>query len=514
MKKTLRKIFLISVISFPSLMYGEYLKAQEGLEFVVLATQNPGEAGARVFRLKDGDPLESGGGFRIKLKPQQKGKLQVTFDSGQGKTITLGKSLNIEKGAELILPDKNKWYTLDRNTGSETIVFEIEDVEGTKAINKFRIQHIDPLGIVNIDIKDLAQNQEFAIKNKEVEQVSARRLKSISLRGASKLLDKINSANFERDVIQTRGVGNRIYRQYSAAVVFLSTEDEGTGSGFILKNGDIITNWHVIKGYQRVSVYLKSPFEIENPSEEVLIADVVEYNTVKDLALLKVVDFSYKHHSVELGESKDIEIGAEVHAIGHPEGGMRWSYSKGNISGYWNYEWELDSGVKFNQHVIQMQAPINPGNSGGPLFNNYGKLIGIVSSGREDKQLINFAVAVDEIRTFLKKPQQEYRNNKQKEAIVMTTEDLNNDGIADVKNLDTDGNGVPDKFYHDENFDGTFEYVILDGNENQIFDGYGYDTDSDGLINWYRLDLDEDGKIELYGFDDNQDGEIDRYSKR
>ena len=97
MKKTLRKIFLISVISFSSLMHGEYLKAQEGLEFVVLATQNPGEAGARVFRLKDGDPLESGGGFRIKLKPQQKGKLQVKFDSGQGKTITLGKSLNIEK---------------------------------------------------------------------------------------------------------------------------------------------------------------------------------------------------------------------------------------------------------------------------------------------------------------------------------------------------------------------------------------------------------------------------------
>ena len=64
MKKTLRKIFLISVISFSSLMHGEYLKAQEGLEFVVLATQNPEEAGARVFRLKDGDPLESGGGFR------------------------------------------------------------------------------------------------------------------------------------------------------------------------------------------------------------------------------------------------------------------------------------------------------------------------------------------------------------------------------------------------------------------------------------------------------------------
>ena len=503
---------MILVFSSFLMLHGEGIKAQEGFELIVLATQNPRGADARVFRLKNGDPLESAGGFRIKLVAQKKGRIKVKLNSSQGGTITLKELEGIEKGDELILPDRNKWYLLDRHVGTETIVIEVEDSTGSKNINKFKIQHINP-GEIGDDTKDLANNLKVTVKNKENKKDPEKTLKSISLRGAGKLLDQINSPNEARKAL-TRGIGSWIYRQYSNAVVYIVT-DGMTGSGFILKDGSIVTNWHVIRGYKKVAVYLKSDLESENYSGEFLVGKVVNFNKFKDLALVKVVGFSEKYQSVELGQLTDVEIGGEVHAIGHPVGGMFWSYTKGNISGYLKgYEWQLEGGPKFNQNVIQTQAPINPGNSGGPLFNNNGKLIGIVTWSAKKLQLMNFAVAVDEIRTFLNKPQQEYRSSEQRKPDLLSYKDINKDGSRDFLVLDTDHNGIPDRVLVDKDFNGTFEYVMLDENENNIIDGVGFDTDNDGYPDMYRLDLNEDKKPDLYGFDDDQDGEIDRYSRR
>ena len=78
---------------------------------------------------------------------------------------------------------------------------------------------------------------------------------------------------------------------------------------------------------------------------------------MKDLALVKVVGFSKKYQSVELGQLIDVEIGDEVHVIGHPVGGMFWSYTKGNISGYVKgYEWKGD-GQKYNQILMNPWMP-------------------------------------------------------------------------------------------------------------------------------------------------------------
>ena len=513
MKEVLYKISMILVLSSFLMLHGEGIKAQQGFELIVLATQNPEESDLRVFRLKNGDPLESAGGFRIKLMAQKKGKIKVKLNSSQGGTITLRESGDVEKGSELFLPDTDKWYLLDRHAGTETIIIEVEDTKGSKDINKFRIQHINPVEIGD-DTKDLANNLKVTVKNKKNKIDSEKPLKSISLRGAGKLLDQINSPN-EAGAARTRGIGSWIYRQYSNTVVYIETEGGMSGSGFILKNGDIVTNWHVINGHKKVAIYLKSDLERENYSGEFLVGKIVNFNKVKDLALVKVVGFSNKFQSVELGNLIDVEIGDEVHVIGHPVGGMFWSYTKGNISGYLKgYEWQMDGGQIFIQNVIQTQTPINPGNSGGPLFNNNGKLIGIMTWMAKGKQLMNFAVAVDEIRTFLKIPQKEYATTEQRKPQILFFDDLNKDGKRDVLSLDTDHNGIPDRVLFDRDFNGTFEFIILDENENKIPDGQGFDTDNDGYPDMYRLDLNEDKKTDLYGFDDDQDGEIDRYSRR
>lgn len=515
MREILNKLLMISVLLIPMMIHGEDIKAKHGLELIILATQHPGKSDARVFRLNDGDPLESSGGFRIKLKSQISGKLQVKFISSQGESMTLRESIDFEKGDELFLPDKKKWYTLDRNTGIETIIFELDDFSGASEKTKFKIQHINTPEIVIKNLKEVVKLQNVDKKKKGKDKYSNSPFKSISLRSGSKLLDRINSQN-KSDEILSRGIGSWIYRKYSHAVVFLATDSDGmSGSGFILNNGDIVTNWHVINGFEKVAVYLKSDIERENYSGEFLVGKVVKFNKFKDLALVKVVDFSNNYQSVDLGELKDIEIGDEVHAIGHPNGGMLWTYTKGNISGYLkDYEWQLDGGPVFNQNVIQTQTPINPGNSGGPLFNNNGKLIGIMTWSATKLQLMNFAVAVDEIRSFLNIPQKEYRTSPEKKPEIIDYDDLNKDGKRDVLSLDTDHNGIPDRVLIDKDYNGTFEFVILDDNENQTPDGVGFDTDQDGFPDFYRLDLNEDNKLDLYGFDDNQDGEIDRYSKR
>ena len=113
MKEVLYKISLILVLSPFLMLHGEGIKAQQGFELIVLATQNPGRTDARVFRLKNGDPLESAGGFRIKLMVQKKGKIKVKLNSSQGGTITLRESGDVEKGSELFLPDTDKWYLLE-----------------------------------------------------------------------------------------------------------------------------------------------------------------------------------------------------------------------------------------------------------------------------------------------------------------------------------------------------------------------------------------------------------------
>ncbi len=73
MKKEMYKISTILVLSTFLMLHGEIIKAQKGFDLIVMATQNPKGSDPRVFRLKNGDPLESAGGFRIKLLAQKKG---------------------------------------------------------------------------------------------------------------------------------------------------------------------------------------------------------------------------------------------------------------------------------------------------------------------------------------------------------------------------------------------------------------------------------------------------------
>jgi S1-C subfamily serine protease len=194
----------------------------------------------------------------------------------------------------------------------------------------------------------------------------------------------------------------QIYRTISPSVVAIRTGD-GLGSGTLIgSTGDVLTNRHVVNGSSPIYVIFKPSIEGREPSrEEIKLGQIVRYDEIADLALVKVAEAPQGRTPVRLGDGSDISIGADVHAIGHPSG-EGWTYTKGVISQYrLGYDWEA-KGEKIKHHadVIQTQTPINPGNSGGPLISDSGTLIG-VNSFKATGEGLNFAVSIDDVKRFL-----------------------------------------------------------------------------------------------------------------
>lgn len=143
-----------------------------------------------------------------------------------------------------------------------------------------------------------------------------------------------------------------------------SEERHSLGSGFIIsKDGYILTNAHVVDGADEIVVRFNDHRELE--------AELVGSDTKTDVALLKVDANNLP--ALNIGMSKDLEVGEWVAAIGSPFG-FDHSVTAGIVSAI-NRTLPSDSYVPF----IQTDVAINPGNSGGPLFNLQGEVVGINS---------------------------------------------------------------------------------------------------------------------------------------
>ena len=123
----------------------------------------------------------------------------------------------------------------------------------------------------------------------------------------------------------------QIYRTISPAVVLIVTKD-GLGSGSLLSTGgDVITNYHVVKGLANVAVVFKPSAEGTEPSrDDIKAGQVVKYDEIADLALIKVADVPPGRNPIRLGGDEEISVGADVHAVGHPTGEL-WTYTTGII---------------------------------------------------------------------------------------------------------------------------------------------------------------------------------------
>ena len=138
------------------------------------------------------------------------------------------------------------------------------------------------------------------------------------------------------------------------------------GSGFILKDNYIMTNFHVVEDASEVIVSLSDRREF--------IAEVIGVDPLSDLAVLEVKGKNLP--SVDVGNSDELKVGDWVIAIGSP-----FSFDFSVTAGIVSAKGRSIQNNNIGNYVpfLQTDVAINPGNSGGPLFNLDGEVVGINS---------------------------------------------------------------------------------------------------------------------------------------
>src|ERR1700733_9063393 len=166
---------------------------------------------------------------------------------------------------------------------------------------------------------------------------------------------------------------------------------EGQGSGFVIdKEGHVLTNYHVIADARQVEVTLHNRKKYK--------ATVVGTDPAHDLAVIQIK--APELTPAVLGDSRNLQVGQKVYAIGNPFG-LAGTMTRGIVSSIRPVS--APNGARI-EDAIQTDAAINPGNSGGPLMNLHGEVIGIntmILSNSNQSAGIGFAIPIKTAKAVL-----------------------------------------------------------------------------------------------------------------
>lgn len=157
------------------------------------------------------------------------------------------------------------------------------------------------------------------------------------------------------------------------------SQGAGQGSGVIFRrDGQILTNAHVVEGAQTVRVILADGRQFE--------AGVLGADRAQDIAEIRI---GARNLPVAELSERPLKVGQLVVAVGNPYG-LGWTVTSGVVSAL-NRELPNPRGGKLTG-LIQTDAPINPGSSGGPLVDTQGRIVGITTAIVPFAQGLGFAV--------------------------------------------------------------------------------------------------------------------------
>jgi serine protease Do len=241
--------------------------------------------------------------------------------------------------------------------------------------------------------------------------------------------------------------------------VFTIYTDYSQGSGFLInKQGDILTNAHVIEGTINVIVRDKNGEEFQGK--------VIGYSNNVDVAVVRVP--ALKNRSPLLLETtRKAQIGEEVITLGSPMG-FENTATFGYISG-------VDRNFVIEPHIYediyQISAPIAPGSSGGPLLERKtGKVLAINSARHTTEANIGFSIPIFKVYSLIQK---------------WTSSPLAEDEIYAM-------------FYNNE---GTYFYQNLEG--EGYFEGGDYSEEYDTYDVWNYDEQEFETESEYENFDES-----------
>jgi putative serine protease PepD len=187
------------------------------------------------------------------------------------------------------------------------------------------------------------------------------------------------TGNVNRPPESVAGVASRVLPSVVSLEVGNVGNTEGaSGSGFLIKDGYVVTNNHVValaaKGGE---------IRIQFNNRKTTSARIIGRDPGSDLAVVKPEE-TFGTPEITLGNSDQVVVGDPVIAIGSPLGltgtvttGIVSSLNRPVIAGE-----ESGAGSEEPAYIsaIQTDAAINPGNSGGPLVNGKGEVVGVNSA--------------------------------------------------------------------------------------------------------------------------------------
>jgi len=518
----------------------------------------------RVNVIEDYGVLFSGDSFQLRVKPGDNSYLYAFLVDTLNDITLLNSSNFIINNNIVSLPKNNHWYRLDSNIGTETLVIvgakseQIQEnilrIVKSKDWNLLSNKGMDVtvLHIRHLDKSSVTRGAEILSHKVNSKAVDMKKIPERIIKDAKKYINNsrvdgkivkrlidASSNNPLTNSLTTRGVKEiHVFKKASPAVVLVFRKDKGDeggigiGTGSLLtKEGTIITNWHVVQDSKMVGVAFMPEKKRKLSKDDLLIAKVLKVNEESDLALIKLEKKIKNVKPLKFGSIDDLEIGQDVHAIGHPVGGADWSYTKGYVSQFRpSHRWKTNDKKHVADMVIQTQTPINPGNSGGPLLNDDGEIVGVNTFKSTKSVGVNFAVSVDDVRSFLKQ-----KGNKQAEATKSKIEKISKEKLSEKLNLnvlsvdevdfykdgskdilvkiDENKNNKPEMLivYLEDKEKGMI--IIFDDDEDGHWDEMALDTDNNGKADFHIYDSDADGKRDMIGYDDDEDGKVDRYEE-
>jgi S1-C subfamily serine protease len=206
------------------------------------------------------------------------------------------------------------------------------------------------------------------------------------------------AAIYKRDAPGVVFIRAEVVRQTQSPYYFgpLEQRGEATGTGFVIDDdGTIVTNAHVVENATSVTVRFAD--------QKTASARVRGSDASTDLAVLEVDPKGLRLKPLELGTSRDVEVGDPTVAIGNPFG-LDLTLTTGVISAK-QRRITAPNGFQIDD-VLQTDAAINPGNSGGPLIDAAGRVIGVNSAIRtsgsgEGNIGIGFAIPIDTVKRIV-----------------------------------------------------------------------------------------------------------------
>ncbi len=198
----------------------------------------------------------------------------------------------------------------------------------------------------------------------------------------------------ERDIKQIKNKTEQLEAASinSPTVVVPPINAKFRATGFLIDatNNLIVTNAHVVKEATNQLI-------VENNKGQQFNAEAIYVNTATDLAILKVIDNSFKKlaptpYSIRRANAK---LGEQVFMLGFPK--QEIVYGEGYIS--------AKNGYLMDTIYCQLSTSANEGNSGSPVINKNGELLGIITSMETNAEGVVFAIkssnifnAVDEVK--------------------------------------------------------------------------------------------------------------------